>query len=268
MSVKGHRSKPGDTRRWAGPTRVAPRGAGDEQGRGHASVPPSACSPQGGAVGTRAHSRMYTSRLALRCPPPLSPGPWGGLGHAGGPERVLREKQPEPAHGQGKGLAACVPHPWAQGARFGACTGAGWGSPALPPPPHSPPQWVWGAQHHPCPRGGGSWVSRMSGSPPHLHTGSPPLPVTLRRDVGKSQRLTAVLGGAEHPKKPCSPSMAGGGTHDSLPRDGLAGSHRTKTLRPPPPPKGEATQHTAVPCPGPRRSPSPPKSQVRATHPL
>lgn len=106
------------------------------------------------------------------CAPHPCPQVLGGLGCAQGLELFPREKEPEPAHAQGKGLVACAPIP---GCRVPAL-GLGGGPQRSWP---QPLQQVWGggAQHHPHTHGGGEpgcsdpWVPT-----PPAHVGPPPSP--------------------------------------------------------------------------------------------
>lgn len=83
--------------------------------------------------------------------------------------------------------------------------------------------------------------------------------ITLRCDAGKSEEAKGHAGGSRAPQKAWLPIHG----RDTLPRAGLAGSHRTKR-----PPQRAATQHTAtaVPCLD-HGGPCPPVPGG-ATHPL
>lgn len=244
MSVTGHRTKPGDAHKRAGPTRVAPRGDRGEQGRGQASVLPVHIQSQG-AVGTRPHSRGHTSRLALLCPSPLS-HPWGQgwdvLGPQSGSQGGSSQSQHMP---RARGWWCVPPTPgyWVPTLGSGLSEGPQRSSP-------QPLQQVQGTQHHPWAGSQDAWApgcTRTRGTPT----------TTPRWDTGKGARLQAALGGSTAPQKAQLPIHGG----NTLPSGRLAASHRTKA-----PPSARSHMATAVP----RSGHGGPRSPVPggATHPL
>lgn len=117
---------------------------------------------------------------------------------------------------------------------------------ALGPNPYS--RFGGGTQHHPhTPGGGGARVLRPLGPHPTRARGTPT--ITLRGDAGKSEEAKGHAGGSRAPQKAWLPIYG----KDTLPRAGLAGSHRTKpprSVQPPSirPPLSPA-RTTAVPVP-------------------
>lgn len=222
--------------------------------RGHTFVPPPARPPRE-AAGTQALSYGHRSQLTLLCPPPLSPGP-GGFGMCPGPGVGSKGEGAGASTCPGEGAGGVCPHPWVQGAR----AGAGWGSPALLAATPKAGLGGGGGRRsitHTHRGGGGAKVLRPLGPHPTHARGTPT--ITLRCDAGKSEEAKGHAGGSRAPQKAWLPIHG----RDTLPRAGLAGSHRTK-----PPPQRAATQHTAtaVPCLD-HGGPCPPVPGG-ATHPL